>query len=260
MPNKLLQLLADNRRTFTPIQQRIVASDDGEATVYLYDAIVGDRVTAEWWGGVCPQDFVPALAAIKASTIHLRVNSPGGDVFAAEAMCQALREHSAHIVAHIEGLAASAATCICCAADEVVMTPSSKYMIHKSWAMTIGNADDMRSMADLLDSCDASMIDGYVARSGNTKDKVAQWCTAETWFSAQQAIDAGFADRLAEPNPARASAQWNLRAYAHVPNDLVQTPAPPEPTDPAQPAHASDDHRFRQHQRTRAALLTARIE
>jgi ATP-dependent Clp protease protease subunit len=262
MRNRLIQLLADNRKPYTPVAQRIVAAADGsEATVYLYDAIVGDRATAEWCGGVCPQDLVPALAAITAPTIHLRVNSPGGDVFAAEAICQAMREHSAHIVAHIEGLAASAATMVCCAADEVVATPSSKYMIHKTWTFAIGNADDMRSAATLLDACDGSMFDQYEARTGADRAQIEQWCADETWFTAQQAIGAKFIDRLADTNTAKAVARWNLRAYAHVPADLltadtVQTPAPPPP----EPAHASADHRNRQQQRTRAALLTARIE
>lgn len=264
MRNRLIQLLADNRRPFTPVSQRIVAAADGaEATIYLYDAIVGDRATAEWWGGVCPQDLVPAIAAITAPTIHLRVNSPGGDVFAAEAICQAMREHSAKIVAHIEGLAASAATSICCAADEVVATASSKYMIHKTWTLAIGNADDLRTCAALLDSCDQSMIDEYVRRTGAGRAQLEQWCAAETWFTAQQAIDAGFVDRLAEPNPAKAAASWNLRAYAHTPADLVQTSAPgrielieaPEKAE----AHASADHRHRQQQRTRAVLLASPI-
>ena len=119
--NNLLQLLAENRHTYVPMAQRIQrAEGSDEVTLYLYDPIVSDRWMAEYWGGVCPQDFVPAVRAIEAETIHLRINCPGGDVFAAEAMCQALREHDATVHAHIEGLAASAATSITCACDKVL--------------------------------------------------------------------------------------------------------------------------------------------
>lgn len=264
MRNRLIQLLSDNRRPYVPMSQRIVApagaGGGNEATVYLYDAIVGDRLTAEWWGGVCPQDFVPAFAAIQADVIHLRVNSPGGDVFAAEAICQALREHSATVVAHIEGLAASAATAVCCAADEVVITPASKYMIHKTWTYALGNADDMRATAQLLDVCDSSLIEEYVRRTGNEAAQVEAWCAAETWFTAAQAIEHKFADRLAEAAggtaasaSASAAARWNLRAYTRTPAELMQTSAPaPAPADP--PA-ATPDHRARQQQRLRMASL-----
>lgn len=100
--NKLLQFLQDNKRQYTPIEQRIVAKGS-QAALYLYDPIVGDRLTAEWWGGICPQDFVPALRSLEADEITIYTNCPGGDVFAAEAMCQALREHKAKITMQIEG-------------------------------------------------------------------------------------------------------------------------------------------------------------
>jgi ATP-dependent Clp protease protease subunit len=261
MRNRLLQLLADNRRAYAPMQQRIVmatGADGTEATVYLYDAIVGDRLTAEWWGGICPQDFVPAFRAIRADKIRLYINSPGGDVFACEAMCQALREHSAHVTAQIEGLAASAATSIACAADEVVITPGSMYMIHKAWTLAIGNADDMRAMADLLDKCDGTMISEYVHRSGNDTQRVTDWCTTETWFTAQEAVDAGFADSLVEPVKPAATAQaratWNLRAYERAPAATVQ-PAPPMPeAKPEQDQNAQ--HRATQQRSVK--LLSAR--
>jgi ATP-dependent Clp protease, protease subunit len=251
MRNRLLQLLTDNRRGYVPMAQRIVlpqaASADGnEATVYLYDTIVSDRVTAEWWGGVCPQDFVPAFRAINADVIHLRINSPGGDVFGSEAMCQALRDHPAHVIAHVEGLCASAATNVACAADEVVMSPASKYMIHKAWSIAIGNADDMRALAAVLDKCDATMIAEYVRRSGNDTQKVTDWCAAETWFNAQETVDAGFADSIAQPAKTEAQAQaraWNLRAYLHAPKDLAG------PDEPATPEPDTTEHRERQQQR-----------
>lgn len=250
--NRLLQLLSDNRGTFTPIAARIVRESQDETTIYLYDPIVGDRLTAEWWGGVCPQDFVPALRAIDAKRIALRINCPGGDVFGAEAMCQALREHPAHVVGMIEGLAASAATSITCACDEVLMTPASKFMIHETWTLGIGNKRDLRALADLLEKCDDGMYEEYRRRSGNDLAQLAAWCEAETWFTAEQAKAAGFVDTVNDTKaagPKQASRQWRLQAYLHAPED-VQTSAPaPEPP------HASPDHRARADQRLRVARV-----
>jgi len=257
--NRLFQLLADNRRPFTPIEQRLHAAADGgdTTTLYFYDPIVGDRVMAEWWGGICPQDFVPALAAIKTPKIDLRVNCPGGDIFAAEAMCQALREHPATITAHIEGVAASAATSITCACDEVLITPSSKFMIHESWSFAIGNKRDMQAMHDLLASCDDSMLAEYQRRTGQDLAQLVAWVEAETWFKAEDAVKYGFADAIKEPAKKAASAEgaaapqaWDLSAYLARP---VQTHAPAPP--PAPPAQATEDHRARQAQRLRTLAL-----
>jgi len=259
--NHLLQLLHDNRGPFTPIQARIVQADKGkgEATVYLYDPIVGDRLTAEWWGGVCPQDFVPALAAIEADTIRLRINCGGGDVFAAEAMCQAIRDQKAHVVAQVEGLAASAATVITCACDEVLITANSKFMVHESWTFAMGNKRDLAQTIELLAKADQTMFEEYVRKTGATMEEVVAWCEAETWFTGQEAVDAKFADGLVSATQAGAKAsaraQWKLSAYSKPPAD--HTPA--EPPEPAEPAKATPDHRARQQQRLRvAALLDSR--
>ena len=150
MRNRLMQLLSDNRRAPVPMAQRVQRLAQNEAEVYLYDPIVSSRVMAEWFGAICPQDFVPAVRALDVQTIHLRVNCPGGDVFGAEAMCEALRSHPARVVAHIEGLAASAATSVCCACDEVLITPASKYMVHETWTLAEGNKRDLRSLADQI--------------------------------------------------------------------------------------------------------------
>lgn len=85
--SKLMQLLASNRRQGRP---RAFAVQGDDVTIYIYDAIVPDDDTAEWWGGVSAQSLVPQIRAINGGTIHLRINSPGGDVFAAQAICAAI--------------------------------------------------------------------------------------------------------------------------------------------------------------------------
>ncbi|WP_298235906.1 head maturation protease, ClpP-related [uncultured Azohydromonas sp.] len=251
----LLRLLAENRRAFKPIEQRIVrTADASDATVYVYDPIVGDRATAEYWGGVCPQDFVPALAALDVETIHLRVNTPGGDVFAAQAMSQAMREHKARIVGHIDGLSASAGTDLCCACDEVRISPGGMYMIHQAWTFAAGNADDLEGVVGLLRKVDGTIVDTYERFTGGDRKQIEDWVKAETWFTAQEAVDAGFVHAIdagdkGGDTAAKASA-WNLSAYAKAPR--MQTSAPPPPEPPA----ASADHRARQAQRMRLQALT----
>lgn len=261
MRHRLIQLLSDNRRPFQPVAAHIVRTQaqDDEATVYLYDPIVSDRATAEWWGGVCPQDLVPALAALDVGTIHLRINSPGGDVFAAQAISQALREHPATVIGHIDGVAASAATEIACACDSTVIAAGGMYMIHQAWTFALGNADDLEKTVALLRKVDGQLADTYAATTGKDRDTIDAWMKAETWFTAAEAVAEGFVGAIAEPAVKEASAQgaWNLRAYARAPAALrtsaAQRPALPQP-DPA-PAAATPDHRNRQHQRLR--LLTA---
>lgn len=238
----LLKLLAENRGRG---QFRAEAGED-EATIYLYDTIVADAETAAWWGGVDPLTFAKALVGIDAPVIHLRINSPGGDVFAAQAMAQALREHSAKVIAHIDGYAASAATEVAVAADEVIMAPGAMYMIHNAWTIAMGNKSDFLDTAALLEKVDGTLAEGYAERTGADLKQIKDWMDAETWFTAQEAVDAGFADSVAEAKPkAQARAEWNLSAYQHAPapQQIYLQPEEPQPEEPPAPAAKHDtDH------------------
>lgn len=237
--NRLNKLYADNRKAARKFE--VLAKSEDEAEIFLYDQIVSNEDEAEWWGGVAPQPFVKALRGITASTIHLRINSPGGSVFAARAMEQALREHSAKIVVHIDGLAASAATIIAMAGDERIMAKGALFMIHKAWTISWGNADDLLKEAELLEKIDTTLADTYAERTGNESGVIAGWMRDETWFTAQEALDHGFATSVAEDE---AKAAWNLSAYANAP----KLPEPPK-----EPAFISDDHRARLAQRLSVA-------
>lgn len=248
---KLLQLLSENRARALKngVQSRIVqAANSDEATLYLYDVIVSDRLTAEYWGGVCAQDLVPQIAAIEAKTINLRINSPGGDVFAAQAISAALKQHSAKVVAHIDGLAASAATDVACACDSVIIADGAMYMIHNAWTFAMGNRNDLLATAALLEKVDGNLASKYVAKTGKTLEQVISWMDAETWFTASEAIDNGFADTMAEDKKA-ANAMWNLGAYTHAPKAFCAPPDDPTP-------YAEPDHRARQHQRLQVVQRT----
>ena len=231
--NRLLKLLNDNRKN--PKRQfEVKALDNGEAEIFIYDAIVDDEFEAEWYGGVAPQSFVAALRAVTASTIHLRINSPGGSVFAARAIETALREHPANIVAHIDGLAASAATFIAMAADQIIMQPGALFMIHKAWSMAMGNADDLKATAELLTKIDGTLAQTYAARSGKTADECMAWMAAETWFTADEALAAGLIDTIMETSQGEddddgdeAKNRWNLDAFNNAPGAKPKATIPP---------------------------------
>ena len=193
--------------------------------------------------------FVKAVRGIDAGTIHLRINSPGGSVFAARAMEQALREHKARIVVHIDGIAASAATFIAMAGDEIVMNKGAMFMIHKAWTWTAGNADDLAKEAGLLAKIDGTLAQTYADRTGKDVETINGWMADETWFTADEAVEYGFADKLAETE---ARAEWNLSAYAHAPAMPAARRDDPVP-DPDPETTLSDDHRARQMQRVQIA-------
>ncbi|WP_426994460.1 head maturation protease, ClpP-related [Methylomonas sp. CM2] len=212
MHPSLIKLLALNKQRGTFRAEQTAES----ATVYLYDVIVSD----DYWGGVAPLTFIKELLAIDAPVIHLRINSPGGDVFAARAMEQAIREHKSQIIAHIDGYAASAASYLALAADTVEMAPGGFYMIHKAWTVAFGNSKDLTDTAKLLDKIDESLVTTYATETGQDPEQIRQWMADETWFTAEEAVQYGFADSINQgaDKSASNSINWDLSAYAKAPN------------------------------------------
>ena len=224
MNGNLMRLYARNRDVSGRKFSAVVAEGETDATLYIYDVIVDSEADAEWWGGVAPGAFAKQLAALNGKTIHLRINSPGGSVFGARAMEQAIREHDGKVIAHIDGYAASAASFLMLAASEVVMAPGAMVMIHNAWAIAYGNADDMMQMAALLSKIDGTLVETYCQRTKKDKQTVCDWMAAETWFTAEEAVAAGFADSIAATSDASAKAKapvWNLSAYANAPKAQV---------------------------------------
>lgn len=247
MKNRLNKLYSDNRKAAARKFEVVAKAESNEVEIFLYDHIVSSEEEAEWWGGVAPESFVKAVYAVdKEATIHLRINSPGGSVFAARAMEHALRDHKGTVIVHIDGLAASAATFIAMAGDEVIMAKGAMFMIHKAWTGMWGNANDLRKEADLLDKIDGTLAETYASKTGKELAQVANWMADETWFTAAEALEHGFATSIAETET-KAGA-WNLSAYDKAPKPKAQTPEPaPDPK--PEPVTISDDHRARQVQR-----------
>jgi ATP-dependent Clp protease, protease subunit len=223
MAARILKLLNDNRQSSRRFE--VVNEANGDATLYLYDVIVSD----DWYGGISATTFVQQLAQITAPNIHLRMNSPGGDVFSARAMEQAIREHPANIVAHVDGVAASAMSFIAIACDKVVMADGAFMMIHRGSCMAWGTGDDLRATAALLDKVDASLVNSYANKTGQSADDIEAWMAAETWFSASEAVELGFADEVASGSALANTGNWNLSAYANSPVLAPGKPPAPEP-------------------------------
>lgn len=225
----LLQLIKDNAAK--PRSWSITAAGE-EATLYVYDVIGG------MFGGVDAEEVARELAATRADTLHVRINSPGGDVFDAVAIATAIRQHPANVIAHIDGLAASAATSIATAADQVEMSDGGMYMIHNAWTLAIGNRHDMLDTASLLEKVDGNIQRGYAERTGASIEQVAEWMDAETWFTADEAQEAGFVDEVVSGENARSQARaWNLAAYDNA-------PAFEEESQPARPDLAAMERRL----------------
>lgn len=194
----------------------------GEATLYVYDEIGP-------WYGVNARDVAQQLAELDAQTIHVRINSPGGDMFAGIAIANALRAHSATVVTHVDGMAASAASLIAIAGDEVVMADNAWLMIHEPWTIAAGNAQAFRDLADTLDGFNGTLIAEYVKKTGLEADVVAQMMADETWLNAADAIAQGFADRLESDASAAPQNRFDLSIYRNTPRELRAaggTPAP----------------------------------
>lgn len=211
----LLQLLKDNAEK--PRSWSVKAAGD-EATVYVYDVIGG------LFGGVDAEQMTRDLSEIEAKTINLRINSPGGDVFEARAIATALKEHPAEVVAHVDGLAASAATTIAMAADRVEISDGGFFMIHNAWTLAIGNKSDMLDSAALLEKVDQAIASDYMNKTGADAEQVKQWMDDETWFTAQEAVEHGFADSVKE-DKAKAK-NWNLAAYSNAPEIKDESSGP----------------------------------
>lgn len=217
---KLLQLAKNNAAKSKPIRAE---TEGKEATIYLHGVIGG------WWGDIDETMFAQAMAGIDADVIHLRIDSPGGDVFAARSMMTAIAQHSATVVAHVDGLAASAATGVCMACDRVEISQGAGFMIHNAWTVAIGNKTDMAKTGDLLGKIDTGLAADYTRRTGRDQAEIVQWMDAETWFTADEAKEYGFADVVVEVvGTKKAANSWDLSAYNNAPSALISPKNKPD--------------------------------
>ena len=168
-----------------------VKNEDGR-TLYFDGYIAQDS----WFDDdITPRKFKDELNSGDGD-IAVWLNSPGGDVFAASQIYTMLKEYKGKVTVKIDGLAASAASVIAMAGDEIVMSPTACIMIHNPATVIFGEAADFASGIKMLSEVKESIINAYEQRTGLPRGKISNMMDAETWFSAQKAVELGFADQI----------------------------------------------------------------
>jgi len=165
-----------------------LAAKEDETSISIYGAI------GEFDGEVSSRRIAAALRAIGNRDVTVNINSPGGDFFEGVAIYNLLREHKAKVKINVVGLAASAASIVAMAGDEIRIGKAAFLMIHNSWSLVIGNRHDLAEAMAALESFDNAMAGIYVDRTGLPKAEIAKMMDAETWLNGEQAIESGFAD------------------------------------------------------------------
>ena len=160
--------------------------------LYIYGDIVGDQWSKWMDEDTCPTDVKELFEGFdKSEPVNVYINSGGGSVWGALAICSMINRHCGKTTAHIDGIAASAASVIACACDEIIMPEYAQMMIHKPWAGVHGNADELRKIADSLDSAENSIIAIYKSKlaPGVTEDTLRQKLSEETWITGKDAFE-----------------------------------------------------------------------
>jgi len=207
----------NNAKPDFKLQQKSPLAAEGEnrPALLIYDVI------DPWWGVSAEMIKTALLSIPDAPDIDVYINSPGGDVFEATAIHSSLIAHSANIHVHIDGVAASAATRIAMAGDTIEIAESGMYMIHYAWTMGFGNASEMRKSADMLDKVDNTIVADYVNKANADETQIRDWMEAETWFTAQEAVEHGFVNSIIQRKNGTdnklSNKTWDLTAYKNAP-------------------------------------------
>lgn len=181
-----------------------IKNQGSNAEIMIYDEIGYLAITAK--------DFVRDLNNIQSATIDIHLNTPGGEVFDGLAIYNALKSHPASITTYVDGIAASIGSVIAMAGDRVVMAKNASMMIHDGMGMVAGNAQDMQNMMVLLDKTSNNIASIYAEKTMTKPDKWREMMKAETWFSAEEALEAGLADEIAGSNK-EIENKWDLSIF-----------------------------------------------
>lgn len=184
------------------------AATEGDSTITIFDVIGEDGMG----GGISLRRIAAALRRIGPQAVTVQINSPGGDMFEGIAIYNLLRAHPAAVTVEVLGLAASAASVIAMAGDEIHMAQGSSLMLHNAWGVVIGNRHDMAKAAALFESFDAALTGIYAARSGRPATEIAALLDAETFLGAEEAIAAGMADGMVAASDTRPLTQLQQSA------------------------------------------------
>lgn len=233
-----LGAVSNNAKRTDGFSVRNEAGEGGSAaTVYLYG------VVGSYWDGLSAGEIVRQIKDLDVEQLDLHIHSPGGSAFDGIAIFNAFRNHPAKVVVTVDGIAASAASVIAMAGDEIIMSPGSQMMIHDAWLLTIGNAAELREDADWLDKQSQNIAGIYAHRAGGKADDWRASMLAETWYTAEEAVAAGLADKVSgsdqEPD-SQNLIDWNLSMFTYAGREAAPAPAASTRTAPKPPTASAD--------------------
>jgi len=215
-------LESTNKKPFWEVK---ASMEEKTGDVFIYGYIVSYKSDDDD-PDVTAASFKQALDDLgEIDTLNIYINSGGGSVFQAQAIYSILKRYKAKKNVYIDGLAASAASFVAMAGDRVYMPKNATFMIHNPWTITIGNANELRKEAEVLDKIQVGMIEAYMSHIGDkiAEEKLVELLDAETWMTAQEAYDYGFVDEIIEAKEVAACIDPEIMAvYKNVPKYLLE--------------------------------------
>ena len=195
------------------------------------ELVMYDDIGPSWAGMIGAKGIAQQLQAAgsKVKTIVARINSPGGSIVEAMGIYETLKKHPANVRVEIDGLAASAASWIAMAGDEIVIAEHGLVMIHDPMGVTMGSADDHLKTAEVLETMKTSIVGVYAARTGQPADVIAQWMTDEKWMDAAEAVSLGFADKQSANKGKPYNWNPDVHQFRNAPEQL-RRPVEAQPT------------------------------
>lgn len=217
------------KRSFWEFRSAAETGSAGVGELLLYGNI-GPGDGMEWlFDEIGPKQFRDDLDALgDISELRVMINSQGGDVFGGQAIYSILKRYKAHVSVYIDGLAASIASLVAMAGDDVYMPANAMMMVHDPYTVAMGNAGELRKIADTLDQIRESMVAAYIDKTGLSRRRLIGLLDAETWMTADEAVELGFADHVEDSKKIAASVvrpkvininnqTFDLASYRNVP-------------------------------------------
>lgn len=184
---------------------------DAVAEVYIFDEIGAYGISA--------QEFITEMKEYKDTPVNLRINCIGGDVFDGMAMYNIIKKREAKTTAYIEGIAASMGSVIALAADEVVMAENSLFMIHNAWGGAMGEAEDMRKTASVLEKISGEIASIYKRKTRLSLDRINDMMDEETWLNAEEAYELGFVDTISDS--IKVAAKYDVSKFKNITTEQI---------------------------------------
>lgn len=177
---------------------------DGKEKLYLYGSIV-EEIPIDWWTGEEVEgDFITMdkvkeeLGQVKGDEIEIHLNSKGGDVYAAVAIGNYIKDYDKKVTIIVDAIAASGGSIIAMAGDTIKMYPNSLMMIHRASAWTYGNCEELRKIADNLEKFDKAVLASYQGHFKGSEEELEKLIKDETYLTAEECVALGFADGIIE--------------------------------------------------------------